>query len=159
MAGDDALNNMMRRFAEQAAKAAQLKESISRLKGSARNTDGSVTVTVAPSGAVLGLNLSPAAMNKSHTQLAQEIIGTIRAATQQAAAAMEDAVRPALGDEHYQRFQDALRAHSPAVDGLGPTTPPAAATLPQPGAPQAERPSRRPSDDEDFGGSIFGNRS
>ncbi|MFC7618551.1 YbaB/EbfC family nucleoid-associated protein [Actinokineospora soli] len=166
MAAEDALNQMMDRFRQQAARASALRENIAQLKGSARNADGSVTVTVAPSGAVLGLNLTPAAVNKSHTQLAQEILATIRAATQQAAQAMEDTVRPALGDEYYQQFQDALRAHSPQVDGLGPTAPPPPSALPQPGAPAAERPAppRRPAapadDDDDFGGgSIFGNRS
>ena len=165
MAAEDALNQMMGRFREQAARASALRENIAQLKGSARNADGSVTVTVAPSGAVLGLNLTPAAVNKSHTQLAQEILATIRAATQQAAQAMEDAVRPALGEEYYQQFQDALRAHSPEVGGLGPTAPPPPSALPQPGAPGApERPAAPPRrrsaevDDDDFGGgSIFGN--
>ncbi len=164
MAAEEALNRMMRRFEEQAARASALRENIANLKGSARNADGTVTVTVAPSGAVLGLNLTPAAVNKSHTQLAQEILATIRAATQQAAQAMEDTVRPALGEQQYQQFQDALRAHSPQVEGLGPTTPPPSSALPQPGSPAAERPSappRRPApadepgDDDDFGGSIF----
>lgn len=160
MAAEEALDRMMRRFEEQAARASALRENIAQLKGSARNADGSVAVTVAPSGAVLGLNLTPAAVTKSHTQLAQEILATIRAATQQAAQAMEDTVRPALGEQQYQQFQDALRAHAPRVDGLGPTAPPPASTLPQPGNPAAERPaaSREPraGDDDDFGGSIFG---
>lgn len=172
MAADEATwQQRMRQFEEQAARAAQLKESIAQLKGSARNTDGSVTVTVAPSGAVLGLNLSPGAMNRSHTQLAQEILGTIRQATQQAAALMEETVRPVLGEENYQRFQDAFRAHAPAAEPLGPTTPPPASALPAPpppGAPPAEFPAPPPArqpratrppddDDDDFSnGSIFG---
>jgi hypothetical protein len=54
---DAAINS----FQEQAARAADRKDRIAELRGSARNTDGSVTVTVAPSGAVLGLQLSPLA--------------------------------------------------------------------------------------------------
>ncbi|GAA3060038.1 YbaB/EbfC family nucleoid-associated protein [Actinokineospora globicatena] len=139
-----------RRFAEQAAGAARLKEGIAGLKGSARNGDGSVTVTVAPSGAVLGLQLSPAAMNRSHTQLTQEILGAIRAAQQQAAAAMEELVRPYVGDEQYERFQTAFRAHAPAVEPIGPSAPPPPAALPTPHSPAPARAARPVDDDGDF---------
>ncbi len=175
MAFDDAkFQDTIRRFEEQAARASRLKEQIGQLRGSARNPDGSVTVTVAPSGAVLGLQLSPAAMGKTHTQLTQEILGAIRQATQQAAELMEQTVRPAIGDEQYERFQEAFRAHTDAVQPLGPTTPPPASALPAPppaGAPQTDfgqtsapqRPSRPqpgPDDDDgDFSGdSIFRGR-
>ncbi|GAA2989301.1 YbaB/EbfC family nucleoid-associated protein [Actinokineospora diospyrosa] len=150
MALDDAFQQSMRRFEEQAAAAAGLRERIGELKGSARNTDGSVTVTVAPSGAVLGLALTPAAMNRSHTQLTQEILGTIRAATQQAAAQVEEVVRPAVGDAYYEQFQAALRAHAPAVQPLGPTPPPEPAALPQPGAAPVRKPRPPVEDDGDF---------
>ncbi|GLZ40654.1 YbaB/EbfC family nucleoid-associated protein [Actinokineospora sp. NBRC 105648] len=165
MAIDDAnFQQAMRHFEDQAARAAGLKDRIAELKGSARNTDGSVTVTVAPSGAVLGLALTPAAMNRSHTQLTQEILGAIRQATQQAAALVEETVRPVVGDAYYQQFQDALRAHAPAVEPLGPTTPPPPGSLPVPAAsdpgpvrqPRPPRPAR-PDDDGDFSDeSVYG---
>ncbi|HVK24397.1 MAG TPA: YbaB/EbfC family nucleoid-associated protein [Actinokineospora sp.] len=160
----------LRRFEEQAARAASLKESIAQLKGSARNGDGSVTVTVAPSGAVLGLQLSPAAMNRSHTQLTQEILGTIRQAQQQAAAKMEETVRPFVGDAQYERFQAAFKAHSADVEPLGPSTPPPAASLPSPQAaakpdfggpvrqPKATRPADEPDDGDFSDESIFRGR-
>lgn len=65
------LEEKIRAFQEQAAKAGQLKDKISELRGQARSGDGSVIATVAPSGAVLGLQLSPNAMKYSHTQLQQ----------------------------------------------------------------------------------------
>ncbi|WP_245614430.1 YbaB/EbfC family nucleoid-associated protein [Actinokineospora inagensis] len=150
MALEDKIQQAVRRFEEQAAATAGLRERIGELKGSARNADGSVTVTVAPSGAVLGLALTPAAMNRSHTQLTQEILSAIRSATQQAAALVEETVRPVVGDQYFQQFQDALRAHSPAVEPLGPTTPPEPASLPQPGT-AVRKPTRPPvEDDGDF---------
>lgn len=150
MAIDDAaFQQKMRQFEEQAARASQLKERLAELKGSARNSDGSVTVTVAPSGAILGLQLSPAAMNRTHTQLTQEILGTIRQATQQAAAMTEELVRPVVGDEQFERFQEAFRAHAPATDPIGPSEPPPAASLPIPGAPPVHEPRRRPRPDDD----------
>nr|WP_157233835.1 YbaB/EbfC family nucleoid-associated protein [Kibdelosporangium phytohabitans] len=140
----------MRQFEQQAARAAGLKDQIAQLQGSARNSDGSVTVTVAPSGAVLGMQLSPGAMTMTHTQLTQEILGTIRRATQQAAAAVEDTVRPVLGDEMYDQFQDAFRAHAPAVQPVGPSDPPPPANLPIPGTPPARSPRPAPPDDDYF---------
>ena len=154
------LEQKIRSFQEQAARAGQLKDKIAELRGQARSGDGSVTVTVAPSGAVLGLQLSPTAMRYSHTQLQQEILATIRAATQQAAQALQDTVTPVLGDQA-ERFKDAFSAHS-AV--MLPEAPAAAPNVPQsmpqnvmpPAPPAGNRPRPRPvSDDDDFGGNSI----
>lgn len=168
------LQQAMRAFEEQAARAATLKDRIAELKGSARNTDGSVTVTVAPSGAVLGLQLSPEAVRRTHVQLQQEILDTIRRATEQAARAMEETVRPVLGDR-YEQFQQALSAHAGPVEPLGPTAPPPPESMPAPppqgtqpappaSAPTASpapRPARPPADDDDdyFGNPVYGGNS
>ncbi|QTR04033.1 YbaB/EbfC family nucleoid-associated protein, partial [Saccharothrix algeriensis] len=56
------VQDMLRTFQEQAAKASQLQEAMKELRGVGRSRDGAVTVTAAPSGAVLGLQLAPAAM-------------------------------------------------------------------------------------------------
>lgn len=125
-------------FEEQAAKAGELKDKIAQLKGHARNPDGSITVTVAPSGAILGLQLSPLAMRRSHTQLQHEILATIRQATQQAAGLMLETVTPLLGDRTAQ-FQEALNAHA-SQPALGPTAPPPPNTLPPPNMPPAQPP-------------------
>ncbi|MBE1581075.1 YbaB/EbfC family nucleoid-associated protein [Amycolatopsis roodepoortensis] len=149
------LDAAIRSFQEQAAKAAELKDKIAGLRGSARNADGSVTVTVAPSGALLGLQLSPKAMNRTHTALQQEILTAVREATQQAAAAMQQTVQPILGDRADQ-FKEAFNAH---VEPLGPSTPPPAESLAGPAAQQpvrTQRPARpAPADDDDFGGPIL----
>lgn len=143
------LEEKVRAFQEQAARAGQLKDRISELRGQARSGDGAVTVTVAPSGAVLGLQLSPSAMRYSHTQLQQEILATIRAATQQAAQLLQDTVTPVLGDQA-ERFKDAFTAHTgvlmPEVPQAAPVAKPAQGNRPRP-APV--------SDDEDFGGNSI----
>jgi DNA-binding protein YbaB len=155
------LEEKIRAFQEQAARAGQLKDKISELRGQARSGDGSVTVTVAPSGAVLGLQLSPTAMRYSHTQLQQEILATIRAATQQAAQALQDTVTPVLGDQA-ERFKEAFNAHSGVMmpdapqqqmppQHLPPQPPP-----PMSRPPQGNRPRPAPvSDDDDFGGNSI----
>lgn len=163
------LEEKIRAFQEQAARAGQLKDKISELRGQARSGDGAVTVTVAPSGAVLGLQLSPTAMKYSHTQLQQEILATIRAATQQAAQMLQDTVTPVLGDQA-ERFKDAFNAHSsvmmpdappqnapqqyapPPQQQYAPPPPPAPVSRPAPG----NRPRPAPvSDDDDFGGNSI----
>jgi DNA-binding protein YbaB len=140
------LDDAIRSFQEQAGKVAQIKDKLAELRGQARNGDGSVVVTVAPSGAVLGLQLSPNAMRMSHTQLQQEILGTIRQATQNAAQALQDTVGPVLGDKAAQ-FQEAFSAHSP-IQPLGPepvtTVPPNGPQPPQQQPPTRPQPPQMP---------------
>lgn len=148
------LEEKIRAFQEQAARAGRLKDKISELRGQARSGDGAVTVTVAPSGAVLGLRLSPTAMKYSHTQLQQEILATIRAATQQAAQMLQDTVTPVLGDQA-ERFKDAFNAHSNVLMPEAPqpmAPPPPPVSRPAPG----NRPRPAPvSEDDDFGGNSI----
>ncbi|SFQ44322.1 hypothetical protein SAMN05421810_107207 [Amycolatopsis arida] len=65
--------------------------------GHAGNADGSVRVTAAASGAVLGLELSPLAMRRTHTELQAEILATIRRATEHAAAGRDEDAEVASG--------------------------------------------------------------
>ena len=155
------LEEKIRAFQEQAARAGQLKDKISELRGQARSGDGSVTVTVAPSGAVLGLQLSPTAMRYSHTQLQQEILATIRAATQQAAQALQDTVTPVLGDQA-ERFKEAFNAHSGVMmpdapqQQMPPQHMPPQPPPPMSRPPQGNRPRPAPvSEDDDFGGNSI----
>ncbi|MET8757830.1 YbaB/EbfC family nucleoid-associated protein [Lentzea sp. NPDC004782] len=163
------LEEKIRSFSEQAARAGQLKDKIAELRGQARSGDGSVTVTVAPSGAVLGLQLSPNAMKYSHTQLQQEILATIRAATQQAAQMLQETVVPVLGDQA-DRFKEAFNAHAGVMLPDAPpqqqqqyAPPPQQQYAPPPPPPQhmsRSAPGNRPrpapvSDDDDFGGNSI----
>ncbi|MCA1226956.1 YbaB/EbfC family nucleoid-associated protein [Saccharopolyspora sp. 6M] len=134
------VREMLSRFEEQAAAAAQLKDKMSEIRGEARSQDGAVTVTVAPSGAVLDLRLSPEAMRRSHTELQQTIVQTIRQATQRAAETMNATVEPVLGDRAEQ-FREAYQAHGaqPPADVDA-----AAEPAPSPAPPAADRPAQPP---------------
>ncbi|PSL44597.1 DNA-binding protein YbaB [Saccharothrix carnea] len=112
---------MMKSFEEQAAKAGQLQEAMKGLRGVGRSRDGAVVVTAAPSGAVLGLQLSPAAMGRSHVALQQEILDAIRAATQDAARQLDAAVAPILGDR-LEQFKQGMAASG--VEPIMPSAPP-----------------------------------
>ncbi|SHG85663.1 YbaB/EbfC family nucleoid-associated protein [Streptoalloteichus hindustanus] len=169
-------NELMRTFEEQATKASTLRDALKDLKGTAQSRDGAVTVTVAPSGAVVGLQLSPRAMQKSHVALQQEILQTIREATSNAAQQVEETVAPVLGDELMDRFRQGIgsarveaiqpdaspapqpertpppaprhSAPEPTWSGQPPTAPP-----PPPARPQRNQPA--PIDDEEPPGSFL----
>ncbi|GAA1331721.1 YbaB/EbfC family nucleoid-associated protein [Saccharothrix algeriensis] len=132
------VQDMLRTFQEQAAKASQLQEAMKELRGVGRSRDGAVTVTAAPSGAVLGLQLAPAAMGRSHVALQQEILDAIRAATQDAARQLDAALAPILGDR-LEQFKQGMAASG--VEPIMPSAPPPAgqpqATPPQSGQPAA----------------------
>ncbi|MBB5802850.1 DNA-binding protein YbaB [Saccharothrix ecbatanensis] len=131
MDGQQRLQAMMRSFEEQAAKAGQLQEAMKDLRGVGRSRDGAVTVTAAPSGAVLGLQLSPAAMSRSHVALQQEILDAIRMATLNAAQQLDAAVAPILGDR-LQEFKQGMAASG--VQPIMPSAPPPPG-MPPPGPP------------------------
>ncbi|MDP9644340.1 DNA-binding protein YbaB [Actinopolyspora lacussalsi] len=113
----DRIQRMMSDFEQQAAKAAEVKDRMSELRGTARSEDGNIEVTVAPSGAVLDLRLESGAVRQSHTALQQSLLDTIRQATQDAAARMDETVQPLLGDRAEQ-FKQAFNSH-----GAQPVTP------------------------------------
>ncbi|WP_243792333.1 YbaB/EbfC family nucleoid-associated protein [Saccharopolyspora gloriosae] len=158
------VQEMLARFEEQASAAAQLKDKMSAIRGEASSQDGSVTVAVAPSGAVLDLRLSQQAMRQSHTALQQTIMQTIRQATQQAAETMNATVEPVLGDRAEQ-FREAYNAHG-AQPPAGLDDQPAPRPE-RPATPSAEKPagtSTPPSgsnrraqdwDDDDFSRDSF----
>jgi len=101
------------------------------LRGVGRSRDGAVTVTATPSGAVLGLQLAPAAMGRSHVALQQEILDAIRAATQDAARQLDAALAPIPGDR-LEQFKQGMAASG--VEPIMPSAPPPA------GQPQATPP-------------------
>lgn len=125
------IQEMMRKFEEQAQKASELQSAMQGMQGTASSQDRSVTVTVAPSGAVLDLRLAPNAVRKSANDLQQQIMATIREATASAAEQMNNAVAPILGD-HYDQFQQAFKAEGMAIK---PTTDEDAPATPQPATP------------------------
>lgn len=128
------MQSLMRSFEEQAKKAGELQQVMKDLRGVGRSRDGAITVTAATSGAVLGLQLAPNAMNRSHVQLQQEILDAIRMATQNAAQQLEAAVAPILGDQ-LQQFKEGMAAGA-GIEPMMPSAPP------PPGAPQPPNPQQ-----------------
>ncbi|SDF47269.1 Conserved DNA-binding protein YbaB [Lentzea fradiae] len=153
------MQSLMRSFEEQAKKAGELQQAMKDLRGVGRSPDGAVTVTAASSGAVLGLRLTPNAVNRSHVQLQQEILDAIRMATQNAAQQLEQAVAPILGDR-LQQFKDGMAASgvepimpsAPPPPGAQDSAPPPLAPARPPAAPQTtarNRPVRDEVEDEE----------
>lgn len=142
------IQETLRTFHEQAQKAGELQSAMADLRGSAQSPDRLVNVTVAPSGAVLDLELSRAAMKLSASQLQQSIMAAIRAATEQAATQLNDTVAPILGDQ-FSQFQQAFNAEGAGITpGQG---------VPAGGSSAARQP-RRPEpdiDDDDLSGESF----
>ncbi|WP_285661684.1 YbaB/EbfC family nucleoid-associated protein [Actinorhabdospora filicis] len=98
---------MLKNFEERAAKLGQMRGKIQDLHGSAHNRDGSITVTVAPNGALLDVKFSPKIAAYSHQALAMELMDVVRKATAQAAETMEEEMGEALGED-YAGFKAAM---------------------------------------------------
>ncbi|MGP4020016.1 YbaB/EbfC family nucleoid-associated protein [Saccharopolyspora sp. 5N708] len=154
---------MMRRFQEQAQKASELQSAMRGLQGTASSADRSVTVTVAPSGALLDLRLAPNAVRQSASDLQQQIMATIRQATASAAEQLNNTVAPILGDQ-FGQFQEAFNVQGPTIKpGVDsetparPATPPVAHQEPNAGPVAPKRPPQRGSDydDDDFSAGSF----
>ncbi|MEV0696628.1 YbaB/EbfC family nucleoid-associated protein [Saccharopolyspora sp. NPDC050389] len=159
------IQEMMRKFEEQAQKASELQSAMQGMQGTASSPDRSVTVTVAPSGAVLDLRLAPNAVRQSANDLQQQIMATIRQATSSAAEQMNEAVAPILGDQ-FDKFQEAFNVEGVAIkptagdetpEPESPTPPPAAHRAPPASPATPQRPPQRSAgyDDDDFSSGSF----
>lgn len=154
------------KIAQAQAKAAAVQEGLAQAGGSASSNDGAITVTVAPNGALTGLELTADAMRKSPGQLSGEILEIARKAQRGAAVKVAETFGAVEGEgsETYRMITEYL---PPPEEEEQPQAPSyafneeyeerAATAAP----PPARRPAPRPSvdDDEDFGdSSIFKNR-
>lgn len=101
------ITEILRSFEERAAAIGEAQETLQTLNGSAYSRDGAVTVTVAPSGAVVDVQLSPRAMERSHIQLQLELMELIRLATEHAAEQMEEQLGEAFGPD-LDKFRAAM---------------------------------------------------
>ena len=154
------------KIADAQAKAAAVQEGLAQAGGSASSNDGAITVTVAPNGALTGLELTADAMRKSHGQLSGEILEIARKAQRGAAVKVAETFGAVEGEgsETYRMITEYLppseEEEQPQGSGyaFNEEYEERAATA---APPPARRPAPRPSvdDDEDFGdNSIFKNR-
>ncbi|WP_190822864.1 YbaB/EbfC family nucleoid-associated protein [Saccharopolyspora pogona] len=159
------IQEMMRKFEEQAQKASELQSAMQGMQATASSPDRSVTVTVAPSGAVLDLRLAPNAVRQSANDLQQQIMATIRQATASAAEQLNNTVAPILGDQ-FDKFQEAFNVEGMAIKPTaGDETPAPESPAPPPAAhrapPESPATPRRPQqasadyDGDDFSSGSF----
>ncbi|MBB5152756.1 YbaB/EbfC family nucleoid-associated protein [Saccharopolyspora phatthalungensis] len=153
------IQEMMRKFQEQAQKASELQSAMQDMRGTASSPDRSVTVTVAPSGALLDLRLAPNAVRQSASDLQQQIMATIREATANAAEQLNSTVAPILGDQ-FDKFQEAFNVEGAAIkpDIEGDETPSPESPAPPPAAHRAPPATPRRNadyDDDDFSAGSF----
>jgi DNA-binding protein YbaB len=95
---DEWLTDFEAKVADLQQKATTFKTSVESSGTTEAAADGSVTVTVAASGALLDLRLEDSALRKSGADLAAEILGLTRKARQGAAGKVAQAFVPLGGD-------------------------------------------------------------
>ncbi|WP_197288424.1 YbaB/EbfC family nucleoid-associated protein [Nocardia sp. NRRL S-836] len=153
------------KIAQAQAKAAAVQEGLAQAGGSASSKDGAVTVTVAPNGALTGLELTADAMRKSPGQLSGEILEIARKAQRGAAVKVAETFGAVEGEgsETYRLITEYLpppeEEEQPQASGYAFNEEYEERPVPPP--PPVRRPAPRPSvdEDEDFGdSSIYKNR-
>lgn len=97
--------------------AADLRTAVTNTRGTARSGDGLVSAVVAPGGALVSLQLDERAIELSALSLQQSIVDTIHRASADAAAQLEAAVRPIVG-ERYDLAVAAAQSEMPEIQGL-----------------------------------------
>ncbi|GGS15255.1 MULTISPECIES: YbaB/EbfC family nucleoid-associated protein [Actinokineospora] len=147
------------RIADAKAKAAAIQQGLANAGGSASSPDGAVTVSVAPTGALTDLRLTPAAMGKSPAALSAEIMATARKAQRSAANQVAEtfAAAAGAGSETYRMITEYLPPEEePAPEPARPeqarfVPQPLVDETPPPPPPPARprRPAPPPTDDDD----------
>jgi len=110
------LDNWEQNAANQAAKAREMADQVGNVQTSASSKDGSVTVTVVASGAVVDLRLSDQIRRFSAGELANEILTVMRAAQARLTSQVSEITARTLGPDseagraivgsYQQRFPD-----------------------------------------------------
>jgi len=123
------LDNWERNAADQAAKAREMADQVGTVQTSASNKDGSVTVTVVASGAMVDLRLSDQIRRYSAGELANEILTVMRAAQARLTSQVSEITARTLGPDSeagraivgafQQRFPEAAGSASEDDGGGG----------------------------------------
>ncbi|MFJ7219894.1 YbaB/EbfC family nucleoid-associated protein [Amycolatopsis sp. NPDC098790] len=154
--GEDFQLLLERQVRDMQSKAAALGEALSAAGATVRSRDGSVTVTLAPNGALTNLELGHRACELGPARLTAAIMGTVREAQRQTARSVADSFATINGDgESTDMVRSFLPPDPPpdagfaAPETVEPTPPP---PPPAPPAPPAGGPAprRRPPADDRF---------
>ncbi len=157
--GEDFQLLLERQVREMQSKAAALNEALSSAGATVRSRDGSVTVTLAPNGALTNLELGHRACELGPARLTAAIMGAVRDAQRQTARAVADSFATINGDGESTEMVRSFLPPDPPPDGdfaapeSAEPTPPAPAAPPSPPSAPPAAPRRRPaaedrSDDE-----------
>jgi DNA-binding protein YbaB len=148
--GEDFQLLLERQVREMQSKAAALNEALSSAGATVRSRDGSVTVTLAPNGALTNLELGHRACELGPARLTAAIMGAVRDAQRQTARAVADSFATINGDGESTEMVRSFLPPDPPPDGdfaapenTGPTPPPPPAPPSPPSAPR-----RRPAADD-----------
>lgn len=114
---DEWLRGAEEQSAQALTEAADLRTVVNTTRGSARSADGLVQAVVAPGGALVSLELDERVMDGTALQLQQSVVDTIHRASADAAAQLEAAVRPIVGDR-YDDAMAAVQSEVPEIPGL-----------------------------------------
>ena len=151
--GEDFQLLLERQVREMQSKAAALNEALSSAGATVRTRDGSVTVTLAPNGALTNLELGHRACELGPARLTAAIMGAVRDAQRQTARAVADSFATINGDGESTDMVRSFLPPDPPPDGgfaapeSAETAPPPAPAPPAPPSPPSA-PRRRPAADD-----------
>lgn len=163
---DEWMREFETKIADAQAKAAAVQQGLASAQGSASSKDGAVSVTVAPNGSLTDLRLTAEAMQKSHAQLAAEIMAVARQAQRAAAVHVAETFEQVggAGSETYRMITEYVPPpeqdeDSPEQPWYGyEQEPDAEQPASRRESPHRAVPRRATNEEEDFGGgSIFRN--
>ncbi|WP_406690084.1 YbaB/EbfC family nucleoid-associated protein [Saccharopolyspora sp. ID03-671] len=146
------LDDFQRRIGDMAEKSASLQEELAGANATASSPDGTVVVTVSPTGALLDLDLGKRITEYSPTRIKQMILDVAGQAQRQAAHQVAEVFAPYGGDTEAMRL---INRHLPPDDDEPESVFTAAPedSDPAPSAPSAPstrpRPESRPDDEEE----------
>ncbi|MGW5744785.1 YbaB/EbfC family nucleoid-associated protein, partial [Amycolatopsis sp. NPDC003861] len=144
--GEDFQLLLERQVREMQSKAAALNEALSAAGATVRTRDGSVTVTLAPNGALTNLELGHRACELGPARLTAAIMGAVRDAQRQTARAVADSFATINGDGESTAMVRSFLPPDPPPDGDFATPESAEPTPPPPAVPPSppSAPRRRP---------------
>ncbi|MGW3995670.1 YbaB/EbfC family nucleoid-associated protein [Amycolatopsis sp. NPDC004772] len=148
--GEDFQLLLERQVREMQSKAAALNEALSAAGATVRTRDGSVTVTLAPNGALTNLELGHRACELGPARLTAAIMGAVRDAQRQTARAVADSFATINGDGESTAMVRSFLPPDPPPDGDFATPESAEPTPPPPAVPPSPPsvPRRRPAADD-----------
>ncbi|ROS39584.1 YbaB/EbfC family nucleoid-associated protein [Amycolatopsis thermoflava] len=158
--GEDFQHLLEQQVREMQQKAAALQDALGEASATVRSKDGSVTVTIAPNGALQRLELGHRACDLGPARLTAAIMEAVREGQRQAARAVSDSFTAIAGDgesaEVIKSFlppvedepEDFAEPEAEATPPPPPPVPPVSPVQQQRPAPRRPRPAS-PADDDD----------